>query len=127
MVLPAIPARHAPALQYIVDGRCVPGDGVDVRHDGDSTYAYREGLRRCRAQREACNGGDGGSGGRGGYGGGGRGGDSIGIAHLDDTELVLENVTFELGELGKGGIGNPADPATWGEDGIAVETLRFSE
>ncbi|AUX25424.1 uncharacterized protein SOCEGT47_059710 [Sorangium cellulosum] len=75
----------------------------------------------------ACDGGDGGLGGLGGYGGGGRGGDSIGIAYLDEDQLVLENVTFELGEPGKGGIGNPEDPATWGEDGLAVETLRFPE
>ncbi|AGP40414.1 hypothetical protein [Sorangium cellulosum] len=40
---------------------------------------------------------------------------------------MLENVTFELGEPGEGGIGNLEDPATWGEDGIAVETWRLPE
>ncbi|WP_437276838.1 hypothetical protein WME90_37135 [Sorangium sp. So ce375] len=101
-------------------------------HGGEPQRGGLGGLRGSAgywpdASGRACDGGDGGLGGRGGYGGGGRGGDSIGIAYLDEDQLVLENVTFELGEPGVGGIGNPADPATWGEDGIAVETLRFPE
>ncbi|WP_437713340.1 hypothetical protein WMF45_46560 [Sorangium sp. So ce448] len=75
----------------------------------------------------ACDGGDGGYGGWGGYGGGGRGGDSIGIAYLDEDQLVLENVTFDLGEPSEGGMGNPNDPSTWGERGKRYETYRFPE
>ncbi|WP_437741459.1 hypothetical protein WMF39_38370 [Sorangium sp. So ce1504] len=97
-----------------------PQEGSRGGRGGVGAYSPDEIVR-------ACDGGDGGFGGRGGYGGGGRGGDSIGIAYLDEDQLVLENVTFELGEPGEGGIGNPADPATWGEDGIAVETSRFPE
>jgi hypothetical protein len=73
-------------------------------------------------------GGRGGQGGPGGYGGPGRGGDSIGIAYLDEDQLTLQGVTFEIGPPGKGG-------TTWdwsgeeivAEDGEAHKTLRFSE
>lgn len=75
----------------------------------------------------ACDGGSGGIGGIGGYGGGGRGGESIGIAYLDEDQLVLENVTFELGEPGEGGHRGPADPTKSGADGVAVEKLLFPE
>ena len=76
----------------------------------------------------SCSGGNGGRGGEGGYGGPGRGGDSIGIAYLDEDQLTLEGVTFDLGRPGEGG-------TSWdwhggeirGEDGVAVETLRFPE
>ena len=51
----------------------------------------------------SCGGGGGGLGGDGGYGGPGRGGDSIGIAYLDEDQLTLEGVTFELGPPGPGG------------------------
>ncbi|WP_437990097.1 hypothetical protein [Sorangium sp. So ce145] len=90
-------------------GRGAPGGAL-----GDGTWS--------------CGGGDGGRGGDGGYGGPGRGGDSIGIAYLEEDQLTLEGVTFELGPPGKGGV-------SWewngdeirGEDGKAVRTLRFPE
>ncbi|WP_437951531.1 hypothetical protein WME98_12420 [Sorangium sp. So ce296] len=111
----------------IVTASAMPGaDGGEPRSGGRGGRGGG-GAYSPNGYDRACNGGAGGLGGPGGYGGGGRGGDSIGIAHLDDTELVLENVTFELGQPGAGGIGNPADAATWGEDGVAVETLRFPE
>ncbi|WP_437795405.1 hypothetical protein [Sorangium sp. So ce693] len=68
---------------------------------------------------------------RGGYGGPGRGGDSIGsigIAYLDEGRLTVEGVTFTLGPPGKGGIGrDDQGKMISGEDGIAVEALRFPE
>ncbi|WP_437605502.1 hypothetical protein WMF20_30905 [Sorangium sp. So ce834] len=76
----------------------------------------------------SCSGGDGGPGGEGGYGGPGRGGDSIGIAYLDEDQLTLENVTYELGPPGKGGTSwDWSGTMVTGEDGIAVETLRFPD
>ncbi|WP_437478487.1 hypothetical protein [Sorangium sp. So ce1014] len=39
--------------------------------------------------------------GPGGYGGPGRGGDSIGIAYLDEDQLTLAGVTYELGPPGR--------------------------
>ncbi|WP_437535812.1 hypothetical protein WME79_15205 [Sorangium sp. So ce726] len=77
---------------------------------------------------QGCRGGSGGDGGPGGYGGPGRGGDSIGVAYLDEDQLTLEGVAFEIGPPGKGGV-------TWtrsgdeirAEDGISVETRRFPE
>ncbi|KYG11183.1 hypothetical protein BE21_08410 [Sorangium cellulosum] len=126
----AILALHAKVTvrdSLIGTGPAMPGADGGAPQDGSRGGRGGIGAYSPDAIARACDGGDGGLGGPGGYGGGGRGGDSIGIAHLDDTELVLENVTFELGEPGAGGIGNPADPATWGEDGIAVEALRFPE
>ncbi|MDC0678463.1 hypothetical protein [Sorangium atrum] len=83
--------------------------------------ALGDGMWSCHA-----NGGDGGYGG---YGGPGRGGDSIGIAYLDEDQLTLEGVTYELGLPGKGGVSWDiwtGDEVT-GEEGIAAETLRFPE
>ncbi|WP_434044740.1 MULTISPECIES: hypothetical protein [Sorangium] len=90
-------------------GRGAPGGAV-----GDGTWS--------------CAGGTGGRGGDGGYGGPGRGGDSIGIAYLDEDQLALEGVTFELGPPGEGGVswdvnGNEIRA----DDGNAVESLRFLE
>ncbi|XXX74869.1 hypothetical protein WMF30_45170 [Sorangium sp. So ce134] len=123
-------ALHAKVT--VRDSRIITHSGMNGADGGEPQSGNRGGRGGAGGYwpddwGHACDGGDGGFGGRGGYGGGGRGGDSIGIAHLDDTQLVLENVTFELGEPGVGGIGNPADPVTWGEDGIVVETLRFPE
>ncbi|AUX34619.1 MULTISPECIES: hypothetical protein [Sorangium] len=90
-------------------GRGAPGGAV-----GDGTWS--------------CGGGEGGIGGEGGYGGPGRGGDSIGIAYLDEDQLTLEGVTYELGPPGKGGTSwDWSGAMVTGEDGIAVETLRFPE
>ncbi|WP_437953406.1 hypothetical protein WME98_24055 [Sorangium sp. So ce296] len=90
-------------------GRGAPGGAV-----GDGTWS--------------CEGGSGGLGGDGGYGGPGRGGDSIGIAYLDEDQLTLENVTFEIGLPGQGGTSwEWSGEEITGEDGIAVETLRFPE
>ncbi|WP_438022543.1 hypothetical protein [Sorangium sp. So ce233] len=76
----------------------------------------------------SCAGGKGGSGGTGGYGGPGRGGDSIGIAYLDEDQLTLEGVGYELAPPGKGGMSWNHDGSTVSaEDGVAVETLRFPE
>ncbi|WP_437954807.1 hypothetical protein WME76_24930 [Sorangium sp. So ce119] len=77
---------------------------------------------------QACMGGRGGQGGPGGYGGPGRGGDSIGVAYLDEDQLTLEGVTFEIGQPGKGGTSwNHDGSTTVGESGEAHETLRFPE
>ncbi|WP_437648377.1 hypothetical protein [Sorangium sp. So ce362] len=90
-------------------GRGAPGGAV-----GDGTWS--------------CGGGSGGLGGDGGYGGPGRGGDSIGIAYLDEDQLTLEGVTYELGPPGKGGTSwDWYGEMVTGPDGIAVETLRFAE
>ncbi|WP_437477219.1 hypothetical protein WME75_27840 [Sorangium sp. So ce1014] len=76
----------------------------------------------------SCQGGSGGPGGDGGYGGPGRGGDSIGIAYLDEDQLTLEGVTWEIGLPGPGGTSwDWSGDVITGEDGIAVETLRFPE
>ncbi|WP_433935470.1 hypothetical protein AB3662_12140 [Sorangium cellulosum] len=76
----------------------------------------------------SCGGGKGGTGGDGGDGGPGRGGDSIGIAYLDEDQLTLEGVKFELGPPGKGGVSDNHDGSrVVAEDGNAVETLRFPE
>ncbi|WP_437577608.1 hypothetical protein [Sorangium sp. So ce887] len=126
----AILALHAKVT--VRDSRIMTGPAMPGADGGEPQDGSRGGLGGVGAYSpdeigRACDGGDGGRGGRGGYGGGGRGGDSIGIAYLDEDQLVLENVTFELGEPGVGGIGNPADPATWGEDGIAIETFLSPE
>ncbi|WP_437708338.1 hypothetical protein [Sorangium sp. So ce448] len=90
-------------------GRGAPGGAV-----GDGTWS--------------CGGGEGGRGGDGGYGGPGRGGDSIGIAYLDEDQLTLERVTYELGPPGKGGVSwDWSGEEIRGEDGSRVETLRFPE
>ncbi|WP_437684243.1 hypothetical protein [Sorangium sp. So ce131] len=90
-------------------GRGAPGGAV-----GDGTWS--------------CGGGNGGRGGDGGYGGPGRGGDSIGVAYLDEDQLTLQGVTYELGPPGKGGTSWSHDGnMVTGEDGRAVETLRFHE
>ncbi|WP_437573868.1 hypothetical protein [Sorangium sp. So ce887] len=76
----------------------------------------------------SCQGGSGGPGGDGGYGGPGRGGDSIGIAYLDEDQLTLEGVTWEIGLPGPGGTSwDWSGDVITGEDGSAVETLRFPE
>ncbi|WP_159397540.1 hypothetical protein [Sorangium cellulosum] len=90
-------------------GRGAPGGAV-----GDGTWS--------------CGGGSGGRGGDGGYGGPGRGGDSIGIAYLDEDQLTLEGVTYELGPPGKGGTSwSHEGSAVTGEDGSVLETLHFLE
>ncbi|WP_437621645.1 hypothetical protein [Sorangium sp. So ce1151] len=78
--------------------------------------------------RWSCQGGNGGWGGDGGHGGPGRGGDSIGIAYLDEDQLTLEGVSYELGPPGKGGVSwDWSGETITGEDGIQIETLRFPE
>ncbi|XYH93817.1 hypothetical protein ACMHYB_39085 [Sorangium sp. So ce1128] len=90
-------------------GRGAPGGAA-----GDGTWS--------------CQGASGGLGGPGGYGGPGRGGDSIGIAYLDEDQLTLDGVTFELGLPGPGGTSWAwSGDVITGEDGVAVETLRFRE
>ncbi|WP_437907339.1 hypothetical protein WME95_05395 [Sorangium sp. So ce327] len=90
-------------------GRGMPGGAV-----GDGTWS--------------CGGGEGGRGGDGGYGGPGRGGDSIGIAYLDEDQLTLEGVRYELGPPGKGGVSwDWSGDEIRGEDGVAIKTLRFRE
>ncbi|WP_437731764.1 hypothetical protein [Sorangium sp. So ce1335] len=70
----------------------------------------------------------GGQGGPGGYGGPGRGGDSIGIAYLDEDQLRLERVSFEIGPPGSGGMSWDHDGSTtMGPSGESHETLRFPE
>ncbi|WP_437987403.1 hypothetical protein [Sorangium sp. So ce117] len=77
---------------------------------------------------QGCRGGSGGQGGPGGYGGPGRGGDSIGVAYLDEDQLTLEGVTFDIGPPGHGGISRNYDGSTTvAEDGNSVKTLRFPE
>ncbi|WP_438034394.1 hypothetical protein [Sorangium sp. So ce204] len=90
-------------------GRGAPGGAV-----GDGTWS--------------CGGGDEGRGGDGGYGGPGRGGDSIGIATLDEDQLTLERVTYDLGPPGKGGVSwDWSGEEIHGENGIQVETQRFPD
>ncbi|WP_437939229.1 hypothetical protein [Sorangium sp. So ce341] len=90
-------------------GRGAPGGAV-----GDGFYS--------------CLGGRGGQGGPGGYGGPGRGGDSIGIAYLDEDQLTLERVIFEIGPPGSGGMSwNHDGTTTVGPSGESHETLRFPE
>ncbi|WP_437553444.1 hypothetical protein WME97_18435 [Sorangium sp. So ce367] len=90
-------------------GRGAPGGAV-----GDGTWS--------------CEGGNGGRGGDGGYGGPGRGGDSIGIAYLDEDQLTLEDVTYDLGPPGKGGVSwDWSGEEIHGQDGTRVETLRFPD
>ncbi|WP_437498214.1 hypothetical protein [Sorangium sp. So ce1099] len=53
---------------------------------------------------------------------------SIGIGYLDEDQLTVEGVTFALGPPVKGGISwDQEGNMVTGEDGVAVETLRFSE
>ncbi|WP_437978564.1 hypothetical protein WMF11_19585 [Sorangium sp. So ce295] len=102
------------------------GHGGPPQQGGEPGRGAPGGDGRDRAR--ACEGGRGGDGGDGGYGGPGRGGDVIGIAYLDEDQLTLEGVTFELGLPGPGGTSWSHDGTmTTGEDGVAVETLRFSE
>ncbi|WP_437338419.1 hypothetical protein [Sorangium sp. So ce394] len=90
-------------------GRGAPGGAL-----GDGTWS--------------CGGGSGGDGGPGGYGGPGRGGDSIGIAYLDEDQLTLEGVTYELGPPGMGGTSwDWSGEMVTGQDGSKLETLRFPE
>ncbi|WP_437760078.1 hypothetical protein [Sorangium sp. So ce1389] len=90
------------------------GRGAQGGALGDGTYG--------------CDGGNGGEGGPGGYGGPGRGGDSIGIAYLDEDQLTVEGVIFELGPPGRGGTSWDRDGnMITGEAGNAVETLRFPD
>ncbi|WP_437664458.1 hypothetical protein [Sorangium sp. So ce1182] len=66
--------------------------------------------------------------GRDGASGPGRDGDAIGIAYLDEDQLTVEGVTFELGPPGKGGVSWDQDGnMVLGEDGVAVEKRRFPE
>ncbi|WP_434041576.1 MULTISPECIES: hypothetical protein [Sorangium] len=77
---------------------------------------------------QGCTGGRGGQGGHGGYGGPGRGGDSIGVASLDEGQLTLEGVIFEIGQPGNGGMSwNHDGTTTMGQSGERHETLRFPE
>ncbi|XXT24739.1 hypothetical protein WME94_24720 [Sorangium sp. So ce429] len=90
-------------------GRGAPGGAV-----GDGTWS--------------CSGGNGGPGGAGGYGGPGRGGDSIGIAYLDEDQLTLEGVTYDLGPPGKGGTSwDWSGETVTAQDGSKLETLRFPD
>ncbi|WP_437819374.1 hypothetical protein [Sorangium sp. So ce1078] len=90
-------------------GRGAPGGAL-----GDGTWS--------------CDGASGGEGGPGGYGGPGRGGDSIGIAYLDDDQLTLEGVAYELGPPGMGGTSwDWSGETVTGQDGSKFETLRFPE
>ncbi|WP_437974010.1 hypothetical protein [Sorangium sp. So ce295] len=77
---------------------------------------------------QGCFGGPGGEGGHGGYGGPGRGGDSIGVAYLDEGRLTLEDVIFEIGPPGHGGMSwNHDGTTTMGQSGERHEALRFPE
>ncbi|WP_437338476.1 hypothetical protein [Sorangium sp. So ce394] len=102
------------------------GDGGEPEHGGKGGRGASGGA--VGDGTWSCGGSDGGLGGDGGYGGPGRGGDSIGIAYLDEERLTLEGVTFELGLPGPGGRSwEWSGDVITGEEGIAVETLRFPE
>ncbi|WP_437644956.1 hypothetical protein [Sorangium sp. So ce362] len=94
------------------------GDGGwGIPGQGGGGGGRRGGLGACGAASK------GGAGGK-----SGRGGDSIGIATLDEDRLTFEGVTCTLGPPGKGGIRRDEQgKRISGEDGIAVETLRFPE
>ncbi|XXU43112.1 hypothetical protein WME75_29615 [Sorangium sp. So ce1014] len=103
------------------------GDGGEPQRGGRGGRGAPGGVLE-DGSAYSCNGGPGGVGGEGGYGGPGRGGDSIGIATLDEDRLTVEGVTFTLGPPGKGGISwDDQGKMISGEDGGAVETLRFAE
>ncbi|XXT21259.1 hypothetical protein WME94_06810 [Sorangium sp. So ce429] len=103
------------------------GDGGPPEYGGDAGRGAPGGSFG-DGSMWSCQGADGGPGGPGGYGGPGRGGDSIGIAYLDEDQLELEGVTYELGPPGKGGTSwDWSDEMVTGQDGNKVETLRFSE
>ncbi|HRV18917.1 MAG TPA: hypothetical protein P5317_13015 [Myxococcota bacterium] len=61
-------------------------------------------------------GGAGGDGGKGGDGGGGGGGPSIGIACVDNEQLVRDQVSIVTGESGEGGIGPNGNNAPAGRN-----------
>ncbi|WP_438039652.1 hypothetical protein [Sorangium sp. So ce128] len=103
------------------------GDGGEPQRGGRGGRGAPGGVLEDHSAY-SCNGGPGGDGGEGGYGGPGRGGDLIGIAYLDEDRLTIEGVTFTLGPPGKGGISwDDQGKMISGEDGVAVETLRFPE
>ena len=79
--------------------------------------------------RAGSSGGRGGRGGRGGDSGSGAGGSSIGVLVEEDenTVVILEGNTIELGEPGLGAINPEAAEITAGEDGLALELLDLSE
>ncbi|WP_437659211.1 hypothetical protein [Sorangium sp. So ce1182] len=102
------------------------GDGGDPEQGGEGGRGAPGGA--VGDDGWGCEGGNGGRGGDGGFGGPGRGGDSIGIAYLDEDQLTLEGVTYELGPPGKGGVSwDWSGVEIGGEDGTAVKTLRFPE
>jgi len=75
-----------------------------------------------------CYGGEGGKGGNGGHGGGGLGGPSVGIAHMIDHPVTLEDVTISTGNPGRGGPGGSQTvtlPGTAGVDGLEGDVLSF--
>lgn len=77
----------------------------------------------------ACKGGKGGQGGNGGHGGGGLGGPTIGIAHILEQPVTIEDVVIETGEAGKGGPGGSPYvtlPGTIGEDGLEASVQSFA-
>jgi hypothetical protein len=76
---------------------------------------------------DGCRGGFGGYGGYGGYGGGGAGGPSIGIAYLDEDQLTVEGVTFDLAPGGKGGPTADLGFGNVGQEGLRAETVRFPQ
>ncbi|WP_437295337.1 hypothetical protein [Sorangium sp. So ce426] len=101
------------------------GDGGEPQQGGRGGRGAPGGVLEDRSAY-SCNGGPGGDGGEGGYGGPGRGGDAIGIAYLDEGRVTVEGVTFTLGLPGKGGISwDDQGEMISGEDGVAVEMLRF--
>lgn len=64
----------------------------------------------------------------GGFGGGGLGGTTIGIAHLVELPVMIEEVAFFTGQPGKGGPGGStvvSFPGTEGQDGVAASVQSF--
>jgi len=77
----------------------------------------------------ACTGARGGQGGNGGHGGGGLGGPTLGIAHIVEQPVTIEEVTIEIGNAGKGGLGGSPFvtlPGTTGQDGLAASVQSFA-
>ncbi|WP_437981401.1 hypothetical protein [Sorangium sp. So ce117] len=129
---PAIGVVALHARLTVRDSTITTGDGGPGGDGGPSQEGGRGGRGAFGAAQadvfQGCMGGRGGQGGPGGYGGPGRGGDSIGVAYLDEDQLTLEGVTFEIGQPGSGGTSWHHDGTmTTGPSGERHETFRFPD
>ncbi|HWB82231.1 MAG TPA: hypothetical protein VG755_45015, partial [Nannocystaceae bacterium] len=120
--------------------RGLAGDGGDGGNGGNAGHGGVGGIGRMGQGPGAAAAGDGGRGGDGGVGGGGAGGCSgsaIGIVHRGLGQLLMQQLTFEGGDVGMpgtGGLGGTGGGSTaiqvaerMGEPGcpgVIIETLK---